>query len=51
MNERGVVPAISGPFAPIGAVVGGLVGGVIGGVAGHYFDEMTGDAINNATLN
>lgn len=29
----------------------GLVGGVIGGVTGHYFDEMPGDAINNATLN
>ena len=43
--------AVSGPFAPVGAVVGGLVGGVIGGVAGHYFGEMTGDGINNATLN
>ena len=30
MNERGAVPAISGSFAPVGAVVGGVVGGVIG---------------------
>ena len=47
MNERGAVPAISGSFAPVGAVVGGVVGGVIGGVAGHYFGEYVGDAIND----
>ncbi len=47
MNERGAVPAISGSFAPVGAVVGDLVGGVIGGVAGHYFGEAVGDGINN----
>jgi len=47
VNERGAVPAISGSFAPVGAVVGDLVGGVIGGVAGHYFGEAVGDGINN----
>ncbi len=51
VNERVAVPAISGPFAPVGAVVGGIVGGVIGGVAGHYIGEMTGDAVNNSMLN
>ena len=35
--------AVSGPFAPVGAVVGGLVGGVIGGVIGHYAGESAGD--------
>lgn len=47
MNEGGTAPAISGPFAPVGAVVGGILGGVIGGVAGHYFGEAVGDGINN----
>ena len=47
MNERGAVPAISGPFAPVGAVVGGILGGVIGGVTGHYFGEAVGDGLNN----
>ena len=51
MNEGGTAPAISEPFAPVGAVVGGILGGVIGGVAGHYVDEMTGDAVNNSMLN
>ena len=27
------------------------VDGVIGGVVGHYFNEKTGDAINNGALN
>ena len=47
MNERGAVSAISGTFAPIGAVVGGLVGGVIGGAIGHYAGESAGDWIND----
>lgn len=47
MNKRGAVPAISGPFAPVGAVVGGLVGGVIGGLIGHYAGESAGDWIND----
>ena len=47
MNERGAVPAISGPFAPVGAVVGGVVGGVIGGLVGHYAGESAGDWIND----
>ena len=47
MSERGAVSAISGPFAPIGAVVGGLVGGVIGGAIGHYAGESAGDWIND----
>ena len=50
MNERGAVPAISGPFAPIGAVVGGLVGGVIGGVAGHYLGAEAEDLANDAIV-
>ena len=47
MNKRGAVPAISGPFTPVGAVVGGLVGGVIGGLIGHYAGESAGDWIND----
>ena len=47
MNERGAVPAISGSFAPVGAVVGGVVGGVIGGLVGHYVGEAAGDVTNN----
>lgn len=47
MNERVAVPAISWPFAPIGAVVGGIVDGVIGGLVGHYLGEAAGDVTNN----
>ena len=47
MNERGAVSAISGPFAPVGAVVGGLVGGVVGGLIGHYAGEKVGDGANS----
>ena len=47
VNERGAVPAISGSFAPVGAVVGGVVGGVIGGLVGHYLGEAAGDVTNN----
>lgn len=50
MNKRGAVPAISGPFTPVGAVVGGVVGGVIGGVAGHYLGETVGDAANEGIV-
>ena len=50
MNERGAVPAISGPFAPVGAVVGGVVGGVIGGMVGHYLGEETGNLANDAIV-
>ena len=47
MSERGAVSAISGPFAPVGAVVGGIVGGVIGGLIGHYAGESVGNVIND----
>ena len=43
MNERVAVPAISGPFAPVGAVVGGVIGGLVG----HYAGESAGDWIND----
>ena len=48
MNDHEAAPRISGPFAPVGAVVGGVVGG---GAVGHYFDEKTDDTINNGALN
>ena len=50
MNKRGAVPAISGPFAPVDAVVGGLVGGVIGGLVGHYLGEAAGEVTNNRII-
>ena len=48
-GERNAGPhlAISGPFAPVGAVVGGLVGGVVGGLIGHYAGEKVGDGANS----
>ena len=47
MNDHESTPRISGPFAPIGAVVGGVVGGVIGGGIGHYVGESAGDWLND----
>ena len=50
MSERWAVSAISGPFAPVGAVVGGIVGGVIGGLVGHSLGEEDGNLANDAIV-
>ena len=46
-EPKAIGAAVSGPFAPVGAVVGVVVGGVIGGLVGHYLGEAEGDVTNN----